>query len=340
MLWPHPVQVVPLYSDGRRDDPIQCRGKDISHGGLGFYMPYDLTTPEILIELPNTICPPSLTIPATLVRAKHCADGWYEVRHSVPSHRSAQSPVVCGNLHLIERSGFSFSVRWSRWRLCQRALIGEPGYISNINIKSFPSLSSSVTIRHTPIGDAPCTAPGRLVFAMPATVRAQADSKSSVAKPILTPGQTLADVSKYVEAKIPNPPTVKDKKEWEAYAAKLRQEVLDRVVYRGEAARWRDAKVQVEWSDAEAGGEGYRIKKLRFEALPGLWIPALLYEPAKLEGKVPATLNVMGHDRGGKEVAYQQIRCINLAKRGMLALNVEWFGMGQLRRATATATAG
>ena len=28
---------------------------------------------------------------------------------------------------------------------------------------------------------------------------------------------------------------------------------------------------------------------------------------------------------------YKQIRCINLAKRGMLALNVEWLGMGQLQ---------
>ena len=29
---------------------------------------------------------------------------------------------------------------------------------------------------------------------------------------------------------------------------------------------------------------------MRFEALPGLWIPALLYEPDKLKGKAPATL--------------------------------------------------
>ena len=28
---------------------------------------------------------------------------------------------------------------------------------------------------------------------------------------------------------------------------------------------------------------------------------------------------------------YKQARCINLAKRGMLALNVDWIGMGQLR---------
>src|SRR5439155_16035861 len=78
-------------------------------------------------------------------------------------------------------------------------------------------------------------------------------------------------------------------------------------------------------------GPGYRIRKLRFQPLPGLWIPALLYEPEKLAGKVPAILNVNGHDPNGKAAPYKQIRCINQAKRGMLALNVEWLGMGQLR---------
>ena len=77
---------------------------------------------------------------------------------------------------------------------------------------------------------------------------------------------------------------------------------------------------------------GYRIRKLRYEAVPGLMIPALLYEPADLSGQVPVVLNVNGHDGDGKAADYKQIRCINLAKRGMLALNVEWFGMGQLKK--------
>jgi hypothetical protein len=42
-------------------------------------------------------------------------------------------------------------------------------------------------------------------------------------------------------------------------------------------------------------------------------------------------LNVNGHDPNGKAAPYKQLRSINLAKRGMLVLNVEWFGMGQLR---------
>jgi dienelactone hydrolase len=118
---------------------------------------------------------------------------------------------------------------------------------------------------------------------------------------------------------------------WERQAERLRKDVLDRVVFRGAAASWRDAKTRVEWLGTIAGGPGYRIKKVRYEALPGLWVPALLYEPEKLAGKVPVHLAVNGHDANGKAADYKQVRCINLAKRGMLVLYDEWFGMGQLR---------
>ena len=111
----------------------------------------------------------------------------------------------------------------------------------------------------------------------------------------------------------------------------MRSETLGRVVYRGEAAKWRGAPTRVEWQEAIAGGPGYRIRKLRYEAVPGFWVPALLYEPEKLEGKVPAVLNFDGRDPDGMFAGYKQVRCINLAKRGMIALNVDWIGMGQLR---------
>ncbi len=44
----------------------------------------------------------------------------------------------------------------------------------------------------------------------------------------------------------------------------------------------------MEWLDYIPSGPGYRLRKLRYEALPGLWIPALLYEPEKLQGKAPS----------------------------------------------------
>jgi hypothetical protein len=69
----------------------------------------------------------------------------------------------------------------------------------------------------------------------------------------------------------------------------------------------------------------------RIADLPGIWIPALLYEPEKLAGKVPVVMNVHGHSGPiGKAELPQQIRCINQAKRGILAMNVDWIGMGQL----------
>ena len=61
-----------------------------------------------------------------------------------------------------------------------------------------------------------------------------------------------------------------------------------------------------------------------------MWIPALLYIPDKVAGKVPVILNLSGHESEGKVIAHKQLRCINQAKRGMLALNVEWLGTGQL----------
>src|SRR5690606_31497106 len=114
-------------------------------------------------------------------------------------------------------------------------------------------------------------------------------------------------------------------------AARLRCVILKGAVLQGEAERRREAKGRAEWVETIDGATGVCIRKLRFEALPGLWIPALLYEPATLEGKVPVVLNVNGHDPVGKAAVYKQIRCLNQAKRGMLALNVEWIGMGQLR---------
>jgi len=150
-------------------------------------------------------------------------------------------------------------------------------------------------------------------------------------RPIIGPALSMMEVQHYCEGRVPRMPAVTTVAQWEAESGRLRATVLDRVVFRGEATHWRDAHVKVEMLETLPGGSGYKIRKLRFEAVPGMWIPALLYIPDKLTGKTPVVLNVNGHvGAPGKSVAYKQIRCINQAKRGMLALNVEWLGMGQL----------
>ncbi len=167
----------------------------------------------------------------------------------------------------------------------------------------------------------------------PAALRAddKADLQELIAKTILGKDTALKEVQAFCDARIPRMPDVTNLKEWERTAEQLRRDVLEKVIHRGQAAAWRDAKLGLDWLGEIEGGPGYKIKKLRYEALPGLWIPALLYEPEKLAGKVPVAMNVNGHDGKGKAADYKQLRSINMAKRGMIVLNVEWLGMGQLR---------
>lgn len=159
------------------------------------------------------------------------------------------------------------------------------------------------------------------------------DLSTILSREIIGPRLSLNEVQDYIELRLPQLPSFGSRREWTWYADGVRRNMLERVVFRGEAKVWRDAPTRVEWLETIPGGAGYRIRKLRYEALPRLWIPALLYEPENLSGKAPVIMNVNGHDGNGKAAVYKQIRCINQAKRGMLALNVEWLGMGQLRDA-------
>jgi len=170
-----------------------------------------------------------------------------------------------------------------------------------------------------------------IVSTPPLTAAEQGEIEALLSHPVVGDVQPLAEIQRYCQVRVPRVPPCETAAQWRAQADRLRKAVLDQIVFRGEAARWRDAKTKVQWLETIPGGPGYRIKKLRYEALPGMWIPALLYEPEQLSGRVPAILNVNGHSREGKVYKPKQLRSINQAKRGMLALNLEWLGMGQLR---------
>ena len=101
------------------------------------------------------------------------------------------------------------------------------------------------------------------------------------------------------------------------------------MIYHGWPREWVEAKPKFE-KVAEITRPGYRIVKLRYEIVPGFTSTALLYEPEHMTGKMPAILDVNGHGAGGKAVEHKQKRCINQARRGILALSLEWIGMGEL----------
>ena len=110
-----------------------------------------------------------------------------------------------------------------------------------------------------------------------------------LSEPVVGSDVVLDEVRRFCETRVPAVPQANSPQEWQQIAGRLRREMIEKVILRGEAARWNKAHTKVEWFDtipgtAPAGTKtGYSIRKLRFEALPGMWIPAMLYVPDKLD---------------------------------------------------------
>ncbi len=148
---------------------------------------------------------------------------------------------------------------------------------------------------------------------------------------IETPGVVAYQLEEYLLRRAPKLPRPTTAAQWNAQAKTIRARVL-RVIYHGWPRAWVDSAP--EFRDmGEIPGNGYRIRKLQYEIVPGFYSTALLYEPEHLTGKAPAVLDVMGHFPVGKAEEFEQKLCINQALRGMIALNLEWLDMGELRTA-------
>ena len=154
--------------------------------------------------------------------------------------------------------------------------------------------------------------------------------QQALRRKLLRKGTTLRELSALLEPRLPHLTTPATATAWQKRATQTRQRLLEQF-FVGHASGLLKEQPRVQWRGTIETGEGYRIRKLRYEGYPGMWVPALLYEPTVLRGKVPVVLNPNGHHAGGKAMDYKQARCINLAKRGMLALNTEFIGMGELR---------
>jgi len=74
--------------------------------------------------------------------------------------------------------------------------------------------------------------------------------------------------------------------------------------------------------------DGYRVEKIVFQTMPGVWMTSNAYVPDG-KGPFPAVLCVHGHWRGAKQDPVVQSRCIGLAKLGFFVLVVDAFGAGE-----------
>ncbi|MGH9589628.1 MAG: alpha/beta hydrolase family protein, partial [Terracidiphilus sp.] len=121
--------------------------------------------------------------------------------------------------------------------------------------------------------------------------------------------------------------------QWTAQAQQIRDRVLNDVIYHGWPKEWIDSPPRFEDMGPVPvpAGAGYRAEKFRYEIVPGFYATAVLYEPANLQGNVPAVLDVLGHFAPGKAMPFQQKLCIDEALRGMIALNLEFLDQGELK---------
>jgi dienelactone hydrolase len=173
-----------------------------------------------------------------------------------------------------------------------------------------------------------------LALALPRCAFAQADADNLqpiLKEELLAPAVALHELRSHVVARVPKPPAPRSAAEWTDAAKTLRQKLVSDVVFHGWPAEWVSAPPRFEETGViEAAG--YRIRKLRYEIVPGFFSAALLYEPTGPAARRPAILNVNGHvGPPGKTVEYKQKRCITFAKNGIVALNLEWMAFGELR---------
>jgi dienelactone hydrolase len=176
------------------------------------------------------------------------------------------------------------------------------------------------------------TIPLLILFAGLAGAQTQtAQVRKFLESTLQTPDVVAFQLRQYLLKKVPQLPRASSAEQWTAEAGRLRQNLLGNVIFHGWPQEWVKAPLRVEDLGVIPSGKGYRMRKLRYEIVPGFQSTAILYEPENLQAKTPAILNVNGHvGAPGKAVEYKQKRCINQARQGILSLNLEWLSYGEL----------
>jgi dienelactone hydrolase len=169
-----------------------------------------------------------------------------------------------------------------------------------------------------------------LISALAAFAQEPTPVASALQATVQTPEVTYFQLQSYLMKRIAIPHAPARPEEWDASGQKLRKHILEDIIYHGWPQSWVQAPPHFEQVAVIETGKGYRLRKFRYEIVPGFTSTAILYEPEVMQGKVPAILNVIGHEPNGNAVEYEQKRCINFAKRGMLALSLSWIGFGEL----------
>ncbi len=154
--------------------------------------------------------------------------------------------------------------------------------------------------------------------------------QSLLSEPVQSADVTTFQLQQYLIRRITPLPSPGSANDWTDQQQKLHKHILNDIAFHGWPSEWVESAPKFQQVGLTESRNGYRVSKFRYEIVPGFNAPAILYEPEKLSGRAPAILNVIGHEPRGNAAEYEQKRCINFAKRGIIALSLGWSGFGEL----------
>ena len=149
-------------------------------------------------------------------------------------------------------------------------------------------------------------------------------------EPVLSRAVAAYQIQKFLMKDIPKPVVPATAAQWNVEKQRLKKHLLNDIAYHGWPPEWIEGAPRFELTGVIATNHGYRVRKYRYEILPGFLSTAILYEPEQVSGRTPAILNLTGHESLGNLTEYEQKRCITFAKHGILALSLGWPGLGEL----------
>ncbi|MEQ9287187.1 MAG: alpha/beta hydrolase family protein [Cyclobacteriaceae bacterium] len=116
--------------------------------------------------------------------------------------------------------------------------------------------------------------------------------------------------------------------DWEAVKDQKHTEFLEMMGLQGKPFEGKRSPLNVTKTGV-IQKEGYRIEKLYYESLPGLYVPANLYIPEGIKKPVPAVLYVCGHSHTQKH--HYQAHARSFAQNGFVVLIIETIQRGEVK---------
>ena len=121
--------------------------------------------------------------------------------------------------------------------------------------------------------------------------------------------------------------SIKSLQEWEAVREKRSEQFLEMMGLQGKPFKERPPLNVTRTGVIQK--KGYRIEKLYYESLPGLYVPANLYIPDNIQKPVPAILYVCGHSHTQKH--HYQAHAKNFVQNGFVCLIIETIQRGEVK---------